>query len=56
MTFSDGTTLTVPAGKTVTTGAYTWSGGNATGGGDPSTLAAALHLHPAVPSPQSLRY
>ncbi|MEU1843029.1 glycosyl hydrolase [Micromonospora sediminicola] len=32
VTFSDGTTLAVPAGKTVTSGAYTWSGGSATGG------------------------
>ncbi|GAB3086569.1 glycosyl hydrolase [Micromonospora schwarzwaldensis] len=32
VTFSDGTRLTVPAGKTATSGAYTWSGGSATGG------------------------
>ncbi|MFD0578355.1 glycosyl hydrolase [Dactylosporangium darangshiense] len=30
VTFSDGRTLTVPAGKTATTGAYTWVGGNGT--------------------------
>jgi endoglucanase Acf2 len=36
VTFSTGTTLTVPAGKTATTGAYTWSGGNATGGPTPT--------------------
>ncbi|MEE3921784.1 hypothetical protein V2I01_36495 [Micromonospora sp. BRA006-A] len=33
VTFSNGTTLAVPAGKTATSGAYTWSGGDATGGG-----------------------
>ncbi|MFY1637153.1 glycosyl hydrolase [Solwaraspora sp. WMMB335] len=32
VTFSDGTRLVVPAGRTATTGAHTWSGGNATGG------------------------
>ncbi|MEV4466393.1 glycosyl hydrolase [Micromonospora echinofusca] len=32
VTFSDGTRLDVPAGKTATSGAYTWSGGTATGG------------------------
>ncbi|GAA0821891.1 glycosyl hydrolase [Streptosporangium amethystogenes subsp. fukuiense] len=32
VTFSNGTTLNVPAGKTVTSGALTWSGGNANGG------------------------
>ncbi|MET7394772.1 glycosyl hydrolase [Dactylosporangium sp. NPDC005572] len=30
VTFSDGRTLTVGAGKTATTGAFTWSGGNGT--------------------------
>ncbi|UZN04696.1 glycosyl hydrolase [Cellulomonas sp. S1-8] len=35
--FSDGTELVVPAGKTVTTGAYTWSGGGAQGGPDPTS-------------------
>jgi endoglucanase Acf2 len=33
VTFSDGRTLSVPAGKTVASGANTWSGGNANGGG-----------------------
>jgi len=37
VTFSNGTTLDVPAGKTATSGAFTWSGGNASGGTDPST-------------------
>ncbi|MFG1842999.1 glycosyl hydrolase [Micromonospora sp. NPDC049175] len=32
VTFSNGTSLTVAAGKTATTGAYTFSGGNASGG------------------------
>ncbi|MEV4481309.1 glycosyl hydrolase [Micromonospora coxensis] len=36
VTFSDGTSLTVAAGKTATKGAYTWSGGNANGGTDPT--------------------
>ncbi|MFD0821222.1 glycosyl hydrolase, partial [Micromonospora zhanjiangensis] len=36
VTFSDGTRLTVPAGRTATTGAYTWSGGNAGCGTDPT--------------------
>lgn len=33
VTFSDGRTLNVPAGRTVATGALNWTGGNATGGG-----------------------
>jgi endoglucanase Acf2 len=33
VTFSDGKVLNLPAGKTVASGAFTWSGGNATGGG-----------------------
>ncbi|MEK8105203.1 hypothetical protein NKG94_08445 [Micromonospora sp. M12] len=37
VTFSSGTTLAVGAGKTATTGAYTWSGGNAAGGVPPTT-------------------
>lgn len=37
VTFSNGTTLAVGAGKTATTGAYTWSGGNAAGGVPPTT-------------------
>jgi hypothetical protein len=32
VTFSDGRTLTVPAGQTATTGAFTWSGGSAPAG------------------------
>ncbi|MEU8257365.1 glycosyl hydrolase [Micromonospora inaquosa] len=37
VTFSNGTALTVGAGKTATTGAYTFSGGNAAGGVPPTT-------------------
>ncbi|MDP9393100.1 MAG: carbohydrate-binding protein [Actinomycetota bacterium] len=37
VTFSNGTTLNVPAGRTATTGSVTWSGGNATGGGTPTS-------------------
>ncbi|MEV4708370.1 glycosyl hydrolase [Actinoplanes sp. NPDC049316] len=33
VSFSDGRTLTVAAGKTATAGAFTWTGGDATGGG-----------------------
>ena len=33
VTFSDGKSVSVPAGKTVATGAQNWSGGNANGGG-----------------------
>ena len=37
VTFSNGTTLSVPAGRTATSGANTWSGGNAGGGINPTT-------------------
>jgi endoglucanase Acf2 len=48
VTFSDGHTLSVPAGKTVASGAVNWTGGNATGGGAaPSPLTPA----PTTPSP-----
>ena len=36
VTYSNGTTLTVPAGRTVASGAHNWSGGNATGGVNPT--------------------
>ena len=37
VTFGDGTRLEVPAGRTVTTGAFSWSGGGAVGGpGEPT--------------------
>ena len=35
VTFSNGTTLSVPAGKTVASGAFNWTGGNAGGGTNP---------------------
>ena len=37
VTFSDGRTLALPAGKTVASGATNWSGGNASGGGTTPT-------------------
>ncbi|MDZ5443353.1 glycosyl hydrolase [Micromonospora sp. 4G57] len=54
VTFSDGTKLVVPAGKTATSGALTWSGGNATGGvvvptGPPTTTSPSPT--PTSPSP-----
>ncbi|MEV0805784.1 glycosyl hydrolase [Micromonospora sp. NPDC050200] len=36
VTWSDGTQLTIAAGGTATTGAYTWSGGDANGGASPT--------------------
>ncbi|MFD0745653.1 hypothetical protein ACFQ1L_30380 [Phytohabitans flavus] len=36
VTFSTGTTLSVPAGRTVTSGAFSWSGGSAGGGTNPT--------------------
>ncbi|MFD6735917.1 glycosyl hydrolase, partial [Micromonospora aurantiaca] len=58
VTFSNGTTLVVPAGKTATSGAYTWSGGNATGGGtvptgSPSTSGPSPTPTTASPTPTS---
>ncbi|MFJ6199836.1 glycosyl hydrolase [Micromonospora sp. NPDC092111] len=50
--FSDGTSLTVAAGKTATTGAYTWSGGNASGGPTPTpTSTQSPTPTPTSPSP-----
>ncbi|MGW5668654.1 glycosyl hydrolase [Micromonospora sp. NPDC003776] len=61
VTFSDGTTLAVPAGKTVASGALTWSGGNATGGvvvptgppptDSPSSTPTSPSPTPTSPSP-----
>ncbi|MFC7548123.1 glycosyl hydrolase [Plantactinospora sp. GCM10030261] len=51
VTFSTGTTLTVPAGKTATTGAYTWSGGNAGGGTDPDPDPTDPDPDPTDPDP-----
>ncbi|MGW2442768.1 glycosyl hydrolase [Streptomyces sp. NPDC001675] len=48
--FSDGTTVRVPAGKTVTAGAYTWSGGSATGGG-PEPTPSPTSTETATPTP-----
>jgi endoglucanase Acf2 len=47
VTFSNGVTLAVPAGKTATSGAFTWTGGNAVGGPSPSPSASPS----ASPSP-----
>ncbi|MEU7961283.1 glycosyl hydrolase [Micromonospora humida] len=49
--FSDGTSLTVAAGKTATTGAYTWSGGNAAGGTNPSPTPTASPTTSPTPTP-----
>ncbi|GIJ70534.1 glycosyl hydrolase [Virgisporangium ochraceum] len=52
VTFSDGRVLTVPAGKTVASGAQNWSGGNATGGGiNPSPSGGSPS--PSNPSPSA---
>ncbi|MEU1807755.1 glycosyl hydrolase [Micromonospora aurantiaca (nom. illeg.)] len=56
VTFSNGTTLAVPAGKTATSGAYVWSGGNATGGvtvptGPPPTSTPTPTPTTASPTP-----
>ncbi|WP_422770497.1 glycosyl hydrolase [Plantactinospora sp. WMMC1484] len=50
VTFSDGRTLTVPAGRTATTGAHTWSGGNA-GGGTPNPTPTPTPTPTATPTP-----
>ncbi|TDB73425.1 glycosyl hydrolase [Micromonospora sp. KC723] len=51
VTFSDGTRLTVAAGRTATTGAYTWIGGSANGGVAPSPTSPSPT--PTGPSPTS---
>nr|MDT0658687.1 glycosyl hydrolase [Micromonospora sp. DSM 115978] len=52
VTFSDGRTLTVPAGRTATTGAFTWSGGNANGGQpNPPTTPPPTTPPPTTPPP-----
>ncbi|MFG1882597.1 glycosyl hydrolase [Micromonospora sp. NPDC049102] len=61
VTFSNGTRLTVGAGRTATTGAYTWSGGNASGGVPPTstpttappTTAPPTTAPPTTPPPSS---
>ena len=56
VTFSNGTKVTAPAGKTVVTGAITWSGGNAsaTPGTDP-TPTPTPDPHPDTRHPRPLR-
>ncbi|MGC4804232.1 glycosyl hydrolase [Micromonospora sp. DT233] len=49
--FSDGTTLAVGAGKTATTGAYTWSGGNAGGGVTPTPTTPGPTTPPPTTTP-----
>jgi hypothetical protein len=53
VTFSDGKTVSVPAGKTVATGAANWTGGNATGGGVNPTQPTQPTPGPTTPSPTS---
>ncbi len=49
--FSNGTTVDVPAGRTVASGAHTWSGGNARGGTNPSPGPSPSASPSASPSP-----
>ncbi|MBL7252824.1 glycosyl hydrolase [Paractinoplanes lichenicola] len=49
VTFSDGKVLSVPAGRTVATGAQNWSGGNATGGGVNPPTAPPTTTPPTTP-------
>ena len=55
--FSDGTQVDVPAGRTVATGAHTWSGGGAVGGPDPTSTptptATPTPTPTATPTPTS---
>jgi endoglucanase Acf2 len=54
VTFSDGKVVSVPAGKTVATGAQNWSGGNANGGGivtPPVTTPPVTTSPPTSPTP-----
>jgi hypothetical protein len=53
VTFSNGTTLAVPAGKTATSGLFTWTGGNATGGGNPSPTPSGSTSPSPSPSPST---
>jgi hypothetical protein len=53
VTFSTGVTLTVAAGTTATTGAYTWSGGTAKGGTNPSPTASPSPTPTPTVSPTS---
>ncbi|MFF5215032.1 glycosyl hydrolase [Micromonospora sp. NPDC000442] len=49
--FSDGTQLTVAAGRTTTSGAHTWSGGNAGGGTPPSPTPTPTPTSTPTPTP-----
>ncbi|TWJ25333.1 glycosyl hydrolase [Micromonospora endolithica] len=55
VTFSNGTRVDVPAGRTVATGAVTWSGGSASGGvpptGPPPTTPPPTTPPPTTPPP-----
>jgi endoglucanase Acf2 len=50
VTFSNGTVLNLPAGKTVASGANNWSGGSAGGGINPSSSASPSGSASASPS------
>ncbi|MEV6019256.1 glycosyl hydrolase [Streptomyces sp. NPDC051997] len=49
--FSDGTTVSTPAGKTVASGARDWSGGNATGGTQPTDPPTPSDTPTPTPTP-----
>ncbi|MET8149762.1 glycosyl hydrolase [Actinoplanes sp. NPDC049668] len=51
VTYSDGRTLSVPAGRTVASGATNWSGGNATGGGTVTTPPTTPPTSSPTPTP-----
>ncbi|GAB7047704.1 glycosyl hydrolase [Catenuloplanes indicus] len=51
VTFSTGTTITVPAGKTVTTGAWSWTGGSGGGGTPQPTTGGPTTPPPTTPPP-----
>ncbi|GAA1752116.1 glycosyl hydrolase [Luedemannella helvata] len=55
VTFSNGATLSVPAGRTAASGAYTWSGGSAGGGTSPTTGPATTGAPTttAAPTPRT---
>ncbi|WP_309135341.1 glycosyl hydrolase [Cellulomonas sp.] len=51
VTFSDGTRVEVPAGRTVATGAHRWSGGGAPGGPAPTTSPTPAPSGEPTPTP-----
>jgi endoglucanase Acf2 len=55
VTFSNGTILAVPAGRTVTSGALTWSGGNAGGTTFPTSGPTSTPTPTATPTPTPTR-